>query len=168
MARRGVNKLFVSDNAKTFKSQYVQQFVRSHGSEWIFNMPRFPWWGRFFERMVRCTKGCLKETLGSARLKYEELFTVLRDFESVLNSIPLTYVYEDEIEEPLTLSHPMLERRLLSNDIVTEIVAGQSPLQSQSSSVDITKRVQHLNLLLEYFSSTWQTDYLRELRQFHH
>ena len=133
MARRGVNKLFVSDNAKTFKSQYVQQFVRSHGSEWIFNMPRFPWWGRFFERMVRCTKGCLKETLGSARLKYEELFTVLRDFESVLNSIPLTYVYEDEIEEPLTLSHPMLERRLLSNDIVTEIVAGQSPLQSHQA-----------------------------------
>ena len=40
LARRGVNKLFVSDNAKTFKSQDVQQFVRSHGIEWKFNMPR--------------------------------------------------------------------------------------------------------------------------------
>lgn len=43
LAHRGVNKLFVSDHANTFKSQYVQQFVRSHGIEWKFNMPRSLW-----------------------------------------------------------------------------------------------------------------------------
>ena len=165
LAHRGVNKLFVSDNAKTFKSQDIQQFVRGHGIEWKFNMPRSPWWGGFFERMVRCTKGCLKKTLGSARLTYEELTTVLTEIESVLNSRPLTYVYEDEIEEPLTPSHLMLGRRLLSNGTVTESAAGQS--QSQLSSVDITKRVKHLKLLLEHFSSRWQREYLTELRQFH-
>ena len=151
LARRGVNKLFVSDNAKTFKSQDVQQFVRSHGIEWKFNMPQSPWWGGFFERMVRCTKGCLKKTLGSARLTYEELITVLTEIESVLNSGQLTYVYEDEIEEPLTPSHLMLGRRLLSNGTVTESAAGQS--QSQLGSVDITRRVKDLKLLLEHFSS---------------
>ena len=53
--------------------------------------------------MVRCTKGCLKKTLGSASLTYEELITVLTEIENVLNSRQLTYVYEDEIEEPLSL-----------------------------------------------------------------
>ena len=81
LAHRGVNKLFVSDNAKTFKSQDIQQFVRNHGIEWKFNMLQSPWWGGFFERMVRCTKGCSKKTLGSTRLTYEELITVLTEIE---------------------------------------------------------------------------------------
>ena len=51
-------------------------------------------------------------------------------------------MYEDEIEEPLTPSHLMLGRRLLSNGTVTESAAGQS--QSQLSSVDITRRVKDL------------------------
>ena len=76
LAHRGVNKLFVSDNAKTFKSQGVQQFFHSHGIEWKFNMLRSP----------RSKKGCLKKTLGSARLTYGELFTVFTEIDSVLNS----------------------------------------------------------------------------------
>ena len=63
--------------------------------------------------MVLCMKGCLKKTLGSPRLTSEELITVLTEITSVLNSRPLTYVYEDEIEELLTPSHLMLGRRLL-------------------------------------------------------
>ena len=129
LACRVENKLFVSDNAKTFKSQ------DAHGIERKFNMPRSQWWGGFFERMVLCMKGCLKKTLGSPRLTSEELITVLTEITSVLNSRPLTYVYEDEIEELLTPSHLMLGRRLLSNGTVTESAAGQS--QSQLSSADI-------------------------------
>ena len=111
--------------------------------------------------MVRCTKGCLKKTPGSASLTYEELITVLTEIENVLNSRQLTYVYEDEIEEPLNPSLLMLGRRLLSNGTVKESAAGQS--QSQLSSVDITKRVKDLKLLLEHFSSRCQREYLTEL-----
>ena len=63
--------------------------------------------------MERSTKGCLKKTPGSARLTFVELNTVLTEVEGVLNSRPLTYVYQNEIEEPLTPSHPMIGRRLL-------------------------------------------------------
>ena len=112
--------------------------------------------------MVRCTKGCLKKTLGSARLTYEELVTVLTEIEGVLNSRPLTYVYEHELEEPLTPSHLMLGRRLLSNDPVTKRVE-----QSRPCFVDVTKRFKHLKMLLDHFSSRWQKEYLTELRQFH-
>ena len=111
---------------------------------------------------MRCTKGCLKKTLGSARLTYEELVTVLTEIEGVLNSRPLTYVYDHELEELLTPSHLMLGRRLLSNDPVT-----QRDEQSRSSFADITKRFKHLKMLLDHFSSRWQREYLTELRQFH-
>lgn len=79
--------------------------------------------------MVRCTKGCLKKTLGSARLTYKGLITVLTEIESVLNSKQLTYMYEHKIEDPLTPSHLMLGRRLLSNATVTESATGQSQSQ---------------------------------------
>lgn len=49
-------------------------------------------------------KTCLKKTLGRLRLIFDELATLLIevDVEAVLNSRPLTYLYSDDIEEPLT------------------------------------------------------------------
>ena len=46
----------------------------------------------------------LRKRLRNARLNYDELSTTLVEVESVLNSGPLTYVY-DEFEEPQTPSH---------------------------------------------------------------
>jgi len=40
LTRRGVNQLFISDNAKTFKSQEVQQLVKDLGIDWKFNLPQ--------------------------------------------------------------------------------------------------------------------------------
>jgi len=74
--------------------------------------------------MVRCTKGCLKKTLGSAKVTYEELHTVLTEVESVLNSRRLTYIYGDDIEEPLTPSYLMIGRRLLSRNPNTAPAGG--------------------------------------------
>lgn len=45
-----------------------------------------PWWGGFFERLVRSFKRCLKKTLRTARVTYEELSTILIEMEGVLNS----------------------------------------------------------------------------------
>ena len=161
--RRGVNQLFISDNAKTFKSQEVQLLVNDLGIDWKFNLPRAPWWGGFFERMVRCTKGCLKKTLDSARLTYEELLTVLTEVEGVLNSRPLTYVYGDDIEEPLTPSHLMIGRRLLSRNPNTAPGGGSCA----SSVTEIARRAKYLKSLLDHFWNRWQKEYLTELRQFH-
>ena len=47
--------------------------------------------------MVKSTKRCLKKVLGNSRLTYEELSTVLTEIEGVINSRPLTYVYDDDI-----------------------------------------------------------------------
>ena len=86
--------LCISDNGKTFK-----QFLLKRGHS---------------------TKRCLKKVLGSSRLTYKEMLTILVEVEGVLNSRPLNYVYSEDIDETLILSHLLLGRRLLSKPEVSE------------------------------------------------
>ena len=122
-ACHGIPKEMKSDNGKTFKAAaksltilfdilHVSSFLASRKVKWSFNLEKAPWWGRFFERMVRCVKRCLKKTLGTTRLSYEELLTVLIDIESVLNSRPLTYLSTEDLEEPLTPPHLLHGQRV--------------------------------------------------------
>ena len=62
--------------------------------------------------MVGCVKRCLTRVLGSARLTFDELFTVLIEVEGSLNSRPLTYEYDEACEEVLTPSHLIFVRKI--------------------------------------------------------
>ena len=110
----------LSDNTKTFKSVEVHDHIRSIWIKWRFNVEGAPWWGGFFERLVKSVKHCLKKVVQNARLTYEELLTVLIEI-GVLNSRPLTYVYDDDLQ-PLTPSQLVNGRRLLTNpnSVITE------------------------------------------------
>ena len=105
-ARRGMPDLIVSDNAKTFKASEraitrlfnepkVKAELQNKRVTWRFNLERAPWWGGFFERMVRSVKRCLRKVLGNAKLTVEELSTVLVEVEGTLNARPLTEEYEE-------------------------------------------------------------------------
>ena len=91
----------------------------------------------FFERMIKSTKRCLKKTLGKARLTYEELLAVLTEVECILNSRPLTYLYPDDLEEPLT--HLISGRRLLSLPDTT-----RSEADNSSTRETVTRRARYL------------------------
>ena len=80
---------------------------------WQDKVPTASWWGGFFEICVELVKKCLKKVLGNAKLSYEEPKSVLIQTEGVLNSRPLTYVYDELSEVPLTPSHLVIGRRLL-------------------------------------------------------
>ena len=114
IARRGIPSLVVSDNGSTFKSEELKKLLAEHNIDWKFNVALAPWWGGFFERLVRSTKRCLKKTLGTARISYEELLSVVVEIEGILNSRPLTYE-DDELRNPLTPSQLIIGRRLLGN-----------------------------------------------------
>ncbi len=124
-ACRGLPNQFISDNGKTFKAaakairtlvnhEGVQDHLRGLGVKWIFNIPRAPWWGGFFERLVKFTKRCLRKVVGQAKLSYDELLTAITEVEAVINSRPLSYISMDDLEEPLTPSHLLVGRRILS------------------------------------------------------
>ncbi|GFV96204.1 integrase catalytic domain-containing protein [Trichonephila clavipes] len=78
-------------------------------------MERAPWWGGFYERLIRTVKLALRKTVGRATLFRDELETLLIEIEGVLNSRPLTYIFSEFNEpEPLTPSHMILGRRVNS------------------------------------------------------
>ena len=105
LTRYGVSKLFISDNATCFTGPELTNFVQQINSEWTFILEASPWWGGFWERMVKSAKRCLRKTLGKALLDFEELLTVIVEIESTLNSRPICYIYDDTIDEVLTPSH---------------------------------------------------------------
>ncbi|GFV89640.1 integrase catalytic domain-containing protein [Trichonephila clavipes] len=120
LARRGNCKVIYSDNARTFKAaereltyfanilkvSEFQSFVADKGIHWKFIVERAPWWGGFYERLVKTIKDPLRKILGRELLTFEELSTILSEVEVIVNHRPLTYVENDPGEpEPLTPAH---------------------------------------------------------------
>jgi hypothetical protein len=115
-ARRGIQREVKSDNRKTFKAASkqlaalfeipeVKKYLSDQSIRWIFNLEKAPWWGGFFERLIKSAKRCLYKILKNARVTNEELYTVLTEIEATLNSRPLTYVSTEDLDEPITPSH---------------------------------------------------------------
>ena len=159
VARRGVPRQVVSDNGKTFKA--AAKALRD--VKWVFNVPKAPWWGGVYERLVRCVKRCLRKMVGQAKLSADELLTVLLEVEMVLNSRPLTVVSAEDVEEPLTPSHLIVGRRIMS-DVEMCPEDDEPPL---STSDDLTRRARHLQFTIDQFWQRWRKEYLVSLHEMH-
>ena len=174
-ARRGFPQQLISDNGKTFKSAAktikavlshptVQQHFIKIGLEWSFNVEKAPWTGGIFERMVKSAKRCLKKTIGRAVLTYDELLTAVTEVEMILNSRPLSYVSSDDVEEPLTPSHLLIGKRVLS---LPDALPCDGDSDTETPPMCPNKRMRHLNRILDHFWKRWKTEYLLELRECH-
>ena len=172
-SRRGLPATLLSDNAKTFKSASkeirsiarsteVSQYLTNQRTAWRFIVAKAPWWGGFWERMVRSVKGCLRKIIGKAVLKLEELSTLLVEVESIINCRPLTYLYDDQegISFALTPSHLIYGRRITSTPNSTHY-------EVMSTCVSLTKRMKYHQGLLEQFTNRWRKEYLLSLREHH-
>ena len=105
--------------------------------------------GRVFERMIQTTKRCLKNTIGNARLMYEELLTSVVEVEMTLNSRPLSYVSSEDVEEPLTPLHLLCGYRVLS---LPDLMSNEDENNYGASvTSDLTGRMKHLSKTLNDF-----------------
>ena len=158
--------MLVSDNAKTFKTAarflpsifqllQVQSLLLNHKVKWKFSLERDPWWGGFFERIVQCVKRCLKKILKNGKLTYQELLTTTIEIECALNSRPLINVSSEDRVEPLTPSHLLTGRRLLS--IPDEAIVDE---EESSDVVILTKRQRYVMSLMSHFSSRWKREHM--------
>ena len=173
--RRGIPSKVISDNGKTFKSAsrasaqiFDNTEVRTHFAQrvsWIFNLERAPWWGGFFECLIKSAKRYLKKVVGQSTLTYDELVTLVVEVEAVLNSRPLTYLSVDDLSEPVTPSHLMCGYRVLSLPDV-ELLEPEDP-DYKLDRVEVTRRTQHLKAVLSKFWKRWKKEYLLELREHH-
>ena len=165
-ARRGVPTQVISDNAKTFVS--AAQYLTDLKVTWSFNLEKAPWWGGFFERMVQSVKRCLKKTIGRAKLSYDELLTALTEAEAIVNSRPLSYLSSEDLKEPLTPSHLLAGRRVLS---LPDGSGTDTDINDDNFTVgpkDLNSRLQLLTRALDEYWVQWRDDYLLELRERSH
>ena len=101
IARKGIPDVVIHHNFKTFTSVVVKKFMLMQGIRQNFILPLAPWWGGFYERLVRTVKVCLNKTLGKSFVTFEELQTILCEIEMVINNRPLAYVSDDDMDEAL-------------------------------------------------------------------
>ena len=163
----------LTDNAKTFKStsvdvkktsrsSEVKQYLANRQVDWQFIMERAPWWGGFWERLVRSVKRCLKKSVGRSLLTFEELRTLVVEIEATLNNRPLTYIYDDE--EGLSYS-------LTPADLIYGRQIATMPHQRHCNVIStfqsLTKRARYHFRLLEGFTKQWRKEYLLGLREYH-
>ena len=118
MARKGKPEKVYSDNGKTFissakwvkrlkKSEDLAHYLAKQDIKWQFNLPRAPWWGGQFERLIGLVKKSLLKVIGGAKLKFSELEEVILDVEVALNNRPLSYE-EDDLQFPVLTPNVMM------------------------------------------------------------
>ena len=106
-------------------------------------------------------KRTLKKILGNAFLSYEELQTVVTDVECTVNSRPITYVYSNEQIEPLTPSHLIAGRRLLS---LPQLIEDEEMSNQELESLEtFTRRLLYLNKLLHHYWNRFSREYVVSL-----
>ena len=156
----------ISDNAKTFKKTAedlnclitrspTKEFTEDNNITWLFYLEKSPWWGGFIERMVGSVKSVLRKTLYRTFLSYDEMTTLLKQIESIVNSRPITQMFEDDVEVPLTPSHLLIGKR-----------STQLPTATLYTN-DSDDRNQYREQVLASFEKRWKEEYLSELQDYH-
>ena len=117
--------------------------------------------GRVLERMVKVVKTSLHKVNGKSKLSYEELEIVLIQIESIVNSRPLTFITTEEVCEPLTSSHLIYGKQLISainNEYIDDTTF-------DISSEQCSNRVKYIQKLLDHYWSRFRKEYLQELSE---
>nr|CAD2185106.1 unnamed protein product [Meloidogyne enterolobii] len=174
IARRGLPKIIVSDNAKTFKkankaiSQLWQRpketndTLSNKGIEWYFNTEAAPWQGGLFERTIQMVKNPLSKTIGRRILKLSEMITLLTEIEKYVNERPLTYISENEINEVITpwkilVPYPDNEPILKIDEEEEEYIP------KGDTRAELIKRYTQNRSLAKHYWDLWKKEYLPSL-----
>ena len=176
-ARRSYPQMLISDNgsnfvssAKILKSWEENHRVRStlnqNKCKWHFNPSRAPWFGGFFERIVKMVKLCLQKTLQRTMVTEDELHTVLCEIEADLNDRPLTSISDSvDDHQPLTPSQLMLGHRL--DSVPVAILDPEEEFDPSMFTAELlTRRQRNVQRVLHHFQTRFRKEYLTILR--HH
>jgi hypothetical protein len=179
IATRGTPVKLISDNAKQFKlssdiivwktaveDEDVQNYTLNIGIKWTFIVELAPWMGGFYERLIGIVKRALRKTIGRKLLSLEQMTTILKECEAVVNSRPLVYIGSDlKSSIALTPKHficlnpftgiPCTECDVNDPDYVPYESNAKKPLI-------IWKKGQKL---LDTFWDIWRNEYLLSLRE---
>ena len=172
-ARRGCPRIMYSDNAtnyvgasKTLKDiANNEKFLSDFHIDWKFIVPRAPWRGGVWERIVGITKNTLKKVTGNTILSLTELDVIVSQIEAKINDRPLTYITDDRNDAiPLTPSHLILGRRITSMPTACASDECDDPSYNPNRT-SLSRRQLHIQRLTENSWIRWRNEYLTSLRE---
>lgn len=175
---RGIPAKFYSDNSKTFnyahrmlkylhKEKRVCDYLATNGIEWTFSPSLAPWWGGFWERMVKTMKNHINTTVGVLYLDYQQFDTILKETAFLMNNRPITRFNH---EDGRTLTPFQLISAEDGCDNEFRGVDGLKPIAHKDDSApsELREREMKRQLRLADWWEEWQKDYLAEVRKFHY
>ena len=123
--------------------------------------------GEFYERLIELVKRSLRKTTGKLCLTIEQLLTVLKEAEAIINSRPLVYVGED-INSGTTLTpahflslNPRTGFPKFSQEDSEDEDFNPNISSAETLILAWKKGMKHLNR----FWKVWKDDYLLSLRE---
>jgi hypothetical protein len=128
---------------------------------WKFIVERGPWWGGFYERLMTTTKTPLKKVLGRSTLGLDEMQTVLKEVEAMVNSRPLTFISDDPDEASYLTPSSFLIGRPVSC-IPVRPFTGKEPYTTITRK-ELNKMLVNQNKLLNLCWKMWNEGYVRSL-----
>ena len=136
--------------------QAVTQCLLQRHITWHHIPEKAPHFGGLWESSVKSAKHCIRRTVGSTKLNFEELTTISCQVEAQLNSRP--YIAQDshdpEGEMPLTRGHFLIGRPLEAY-----------PEEPHEPDLSLTKRWDLCKAIVQQFWNMWSGQYLQSLQK---
>ena len=143
----------------------MQEYLAAKHIRWKHQIPRSPWMGGHFERLVRTVKASLATAISRKLLTLEEFTTVVKEAENIVNSRPLTYQSDETRDIPLTPSQLAWGRDLT---LMPPLLQPGDPLDEDYDAKATRAQYVVLSNALERFRKRWLTEYLLSLREKHY
>jgi hypothetical protein len=181
IATRGKPKQILSDNALHFKlagetcelvwkdvkiPEDIQNYCSEENIVWSFIIEQAPWMGGFYERLVGIVKRALRKTIGKKLLTSDQLQTVIKEAEAVVNSRPLVYV-GDDINSVITITPNHFLCLNQNTGIPARTYDEHDPDFNvvESSAEKLLKLWKKGQRLVDEFWKIWRDEYLTSLRE---
>ncbi|XP_048000621.1 uncharacterized protein LOC125237541 [Leguminivora glycinivorella] len=163
IATRGVPALILTDNATQFRllgETLADEERFKTNLKWKFIPQLAPWHGGVYERLISIVKHCLKRTLEKHILTDNQLLTIMKESEAVINSRPLTYVGAnvDHILKPADFLTP---GKCFSVEVLTESL----PLSGSLIKKQLIEGWNRGNMIMAEYKEMFLNQYLLSLRE---